>query len=78
VIATGKAGAAMGAAVAGISAYMKSEHRNVDIDAVSAAYLPRGQAVMPDPQDVAAFHQPGGYLNRFAGEEAKLIKQYPG
>ncbi len=77
VIATGKAGAAMGAAVAGISAYMKSEHRNVDIDAVSAAYLPRGQAVMPDPQDVAAFHQPGGYLDRFAGEEAKLIKQYP-
>jgi len=77
VIATGKAGAAMGAAVAGISAFMKSEHRNVDIDAVSAAYLPRGQAVMPDPQDVSAFHQPGGYLDRFAGEEAKLIKQYP-
>jgi xylulokinase len=77
VVVTGKAGAAMGAAIAGISAYLKAGHQTVDIDAVSAAYLSRGQAVQPVPEDVAAFHRPGSYLDRFAEEEAKLIKQYP-
>ncbi len=78
VIVTGKAGAALGAAVAGIAALMKSAGRDVDIDTVSAAFLPRRDALTPLPEDVQTFHQPGGYLNRFAAAEACLLQQYNG
>ena len=78
VVVVGKAGAALGAAVAGISAFMKSEGRTIDIEKTSAAFLPRGTIIQPKPEDVTAFHQPGGYLDRFAVEEAKLLKNFPG
>ena len=67
IVIVGKAGAALGAAVAGISAFMKSEGRTIDIEETSAAFLPRGTIIQPKPEDVTAFHQPGGYLDRFAG-----------
>jgi xylulokinase len=74
---TGKGGAALGAAVAGISAYFKSTGEKFDVEDYSAAVLPRGEIVEPTSEDVGAFHNPGGYLDRFAREEASLIKKYP-
>jgi xylulokinase len=74
VTIVGKGGAALGAAVAGISAYMKAEGKTIDIEATSAALLPRGTTIQPRLEDVAAFHQSGGYLEKFADIEDKLLK----
>jgi xylulokinase len=77
VVVTEKGGAALGAAVAGVSAFLKSEQQEFDIEPFSAAVLPRGDVIQPVQEDVAAFHNPGGYLDRFAEEEARLLKKYP-
>ncbi len=78
VVITGKAGAALGAAVAGIAALMHTDLQEIDIEHIGAAFLERGRFIPPLPEDVAAFHAPGGYLGRFMVEEAKLIEEYPG
>jgi xylulokinase len=77
VVVTDKGGAALGAAVAGVSAFMKSEHEPFNIEDFSAAVLSRGTAIQPKPEDVAAFHRAGGYLDRFAAAEGALLKKYP-
>jgi xylulokinase len=76
-IATDKGGAALGAAVAGVSAFLKSEHEEFDVEDFSAAVLSRGTAIQPKPEDVTAFHRTGGYLDRFAAAEGALLKKYP-
>jgi len=77
VIVTDKGGAALGAAVAGVSAFLKSKREPFNIEDFSAAVLARGTAIQPKPEDVAAFHGPGGYLERFAAAESSLLKKHP-
>lgn len=77
VIATEEGGAALGAAVAGISTYFKSTGKTFDVENFTARVLPKGNIVNPSPEDIAAFHNPGGYLERFAVEEARLITEHP-
>ena len=77
VALSGKGGAALGAAVAGVSAYMKSTGEKFNVEDFSTAVLPRGKIIDPIKEDVAAFHSQGGYLDRFAAEEARLIEKYP-
>jgi xylulokinase len=77
VVVTDKGGAALGAAVAGVSAFLKSEHGEFDIEDFSGAVLSRGTPIGPEPKDVAAFHRAGGYLDRFAAAEGTLLKKYP-
>ncbi len=77
VVVTGKAGAALGAAVAGVSALLKSGGHGFDAEEFSAALVRRGETVKPLPEDVAAFHRPGGYLDRFAEAEARLLREHP-
>jgi len=72
-----KGGAALGAAVAAAYGYLKSEGEETDVDKFSASLLRRRDPIQPRPEDVAAFHSPGGYLERFAVEEAKLIAEHP-
>jgi xylulokinase len=74
---TGKGSAALGAAVAGVSAYFKSTGERFNVEDYSTAVLPRSEIIGPTSEDVSAFHNPGGYLDRFAQEEARLIKKYP-
>jgi xylulokinase len=74
---TGKGGAALGAAVAGVSAFSKAVGEKFDVEDYSAAVLPRGKTIEPREDDVAAFHQPGGYLEKFAAAEARLMAQHP-
>jgi xylulokinase len=71
----GKGGAAMGAAVGGACAFLKSEGQPPDIDRFAGDYI-RGKekTVRPQPEDIVAFHGPGGYLERFAVEETRLRK----
>jgi sugar (pentulose or hexulose) kinase len=77
VVPVEKAGAALGAAIAGVSAFLKSKGEKPDIEKFTAMVVSRGEAIQPAPEDIAAFHRSGGYLDRFAVEEAKLIKAYP-
>lgn len=77
VVVTDKSSAALGAAVAGVSAFLKSARESFDVEEFSASVLSRGKTIRPDPKDVAAFHGPGGYLERFTSAESALIKQYP-
>jgi xylulokinase len=77
VISIEKAGASMGAAVAGISALHKSESWNFDVKQFSFNLLKRGVEVRPQPKDVSVFHNRGGFLDKFAEEEARLLKANP-
>jgi xylulokinase len=74
---TGKGSAALGAAVAGISAYFKSTGEKFNVKEYSAAVIPRGEIIEPISEDVGSFHNPVGYLDTFAKEEAIFIKRYP-
>ena len=77
VIVTGKGGAAFGAAVAGISAYLKSSGEKFNIEDYSAAVMSESKVFQPSTEDVTAFHHPGGYLEKFAAEESRLIAEHP-
>jgi xylulokinase len=77
VVTIEKGGAALGAAVAGISAFRKATGEEFDIERFSAALLPRDDIRQPDAGDVAAFHNPGSYLDKFAAKEASLIMEHP-
>lgn len=77
VVVTGKAGAALGAAVAGVSALLKPEGDDFDAEEFSASLLPRSTPVNPSQEDRAAFHRPGGYMERFEQAEARLLREHP-
>jgi xylulokinase len=77
VVQTEEGGAALGAAVAGISAFLKSEGLKFTLEDYTAAVMPGSKPVLPSPEDAAAIHNPGGYLDRFASEEARLIAAHP-
>jgi xylulokinase len=77
VIPVEKGGAALGAAVAGAYAFLKAEDEETDIEQFCATILRRGDAIKPSPDDIATIHEPGGYLDKFATEEAKLMAAHP-
>lgn len=77
IIPVEKGGAALGAAVAGASAFFKSEGKEIDIEQFGANLLSRGETIELRSEDVSAIHGPGGYLDEFAAEEAKLIARHP-
>lgn len=77
IIPVEKGSTALGAAVAGAYAFLESERESIDIDGLSASLLETRGAILPEPEDVSAYHSPGGYLERFVVEESKLIEAYP-
>jgi xylulokinase len=77
VVPLGGTGAALGAAAAGIVAYNTHEEQSYSIDEITADLVKAGEPVTPTQEDVAAFHAPGGYLERFATAEDALIRDHP-
>jgi xylulokinase len=77
VTAIENAGASMGASVSGISALCKSESRNFDVAQYCLYLLKRDVEIQPRAEDVTAFHNPDGFLARFAVEEERLLKENP-
>ncbi len=77
VVPIEKGGAALGAAVAGVYAFLKSHGEIMEVQDFSTALLKRREKIVPKAGDVSAFHRNGGYLKRFEAEEAKLIKAHP-
>ena len=77
VIPVETGGAALGAAVAGVYAFFKSEREEIDFDKFGASLLKKRDPIQPRREDVSAFYDSGGYLEKFAVEEAKLIAAHP-
>ncbi|MFC1946515.1 FGGY family carbohydrate kinase [Chloroflexota bacterium] len=65
-------GAALGAAVAGAIGYHKFEGKEIDVRKTTGL-LKEGELIHPRQDDVDAFHRPGGFLERYTAEEAKLL-----
>lgn len=72
-----KGGAALGAAVAGIKALHDAENEPFDIETFSAAVLKRGEPIQPHPEDVAAYHGEGKYLQRFREKYEQIMAEHP-
>ena len=70
-------GPALGAAVAGIHAYCKSRNEPFCLEDYCRSVLRRSMPITPRPEDVAAYHAPGAYLERFRTEEAKIVAAHP-
>ena len=72
-----KGGAALGAAVAGVKALHDAANESFDIEAFSAAVLKRGEPIQPHPEDVAAYHGEGKYLERFREKYEQIMAEHP-
>ncbi len=75
VVPIDEGGAALGAAVAGATGFLKAEGSSINAAQYIAgsALLKRERPFQPVPDDVMAFHRDGGFLDRFAKEEASLL-----
>jgi xylulokinase len=66
VVAIGRIGAALGAAVAGVSALRRAGGAPEKLDELIESLLPHSKPLLPSRDDEAAYHRDGGYLARFA------------
>ncbi len=74
VIPIEEGGAALGAAVAGAYAFLRFERDTINAEQlINEELLKKEESIQPGTDDVFAFHRPGGYLDVFAMEEAKLL-----
>lgn len=72
-----KGGAALGAAVAGVKALHDAENEPFDIETFSASVLKRGEPIQPNPEDVAAYHGAGKYLQQFREKYEQIMAAHP-
>jgi xylulokinase len=73
VIPIEKGGAALGAAVSGAYALLKNQGRQPDPGRFGSSFLKQRNPVLPRLDDVAAYHNPDGFLSLFQSQEAVLI-----
>jgi xylulokinase len=69
-----ESGAALGAAVAGAVSFLSAQEDTIDAERyIGRALLGKKPPYQPSAEDILAFHRPGGYLDRFAAAEARLL-----
>lgn len=73
VITLESTGAALGAAVSGAYAFLKSNGSPPDAAAYASSFLRKGALVTPTPADVAAYHGSSGLLSKYAAAEARIL-----
>jgi xylulokinase len=66
-----------GAGVAGVCAYYQSIGQAFEVEQFASNLLKTGAEFARIPEDVAVFHQSGGFLDMFMSEEEKLLAAYP-
>ena len=80
-LAVEKGGAALGAAVASVKAFLdanaNTENGSLDIETFSASVLKRGELIQPNPADIAAYHGEGKYLQRFRQKYEQIMAKHP-
>jgi xylulokinase len=73
VVPVDRGGAALGAAVSGACALRFCRGEVFDPAEFSSSFLARHAPVRPRREDVAAYHEPGGFLERFTEAESRLL-----
>lgn len=68
VVTIGRVGAALGSAVAGVSALRKADGRAAEVEELCRRLLPGATPIEPAKNDVEAYHGEHGYLQRFVAE----------
>jgi len=76
VVRIEEAGAALGAAAAGVYAFLKTTGKEVKIDEINKKLLKKGDVIQPSAADVNAYHASGGYLEKLAVIADKVIKEH--
>lgn len=72
-----KGGAALGAAVAGAKAFCSHSNEPIDIETFSANVLKRGDVLLPDSNDVNAYHGDRKYLEQFREKYEEIMRENP-
>lgn len=69
-------GSALGAAVSGAYSLLLSQGQTLDPDTFGTSFLQKQKAVKPRPDDVVAYHKPGGFLEKFEKIENQLVTEH--
>ncbi|MBN1644149.1 MAG: hypothetical protein JW856_04960 [Dehalococcoidales bacterium] len=77
VVSMEQTGAASGAAMSGIYAFLRSTGKEVKIEEITRNLLRNSVLVNPRPEDVRAYHEAGGYLGKFIPIENEITKAHP-
>jgi xylulokinase len=68
-------GAALGASVVGAASFLISQGNVIDTEKyISSVLLVKEPPCQPGTEDTLAFHRPGGFLDRFAATEMRLLR----
>jgi xylulokinase len=74
VEAVEEGGAALGASVAGGVSFLRTQGDTIDTERyIGPALREKEPPYQPRTEDILAFHRPGGFLDRFAAAEARLL-----
>ena len=76
VIRIEEAGAALGAAAAGVYAYLKTTGKELKIEEINKKLLKKGDLIQPQADDINAYHKNGGYLDKLSATAEKIIKEH--
>jgi xylulokinase len=77
VVRIEEAGAALGAAAAGVYAFLKTTGKEVKIEEINKKLLKKGDLIQPLAADVNIYHKSGGYLEKLAATAERIIKEHP-
>ena len=75
VVRIEEAGAALGAAAAGVYAYLKTTVKEVKVEEINKKLLKKGDLIQPLAADVSAYHKNGGYLEKLSVAAEKILKE---
>ena len=73
VVAIENGGSALGAAVSGACALLTTKDPTLDPATFCPSFLKKDKPIPPRPEDIAAYHSPNGFLQKFEKIETKLI-----
>ncbi len=76
VIHIEQTGASLGAAMSGAYAFLRSTGKEVGIEEITKNLLKKSIPVNPRPDDVSAYHNAGGYLEKLTLLENKITKAH--
>ena len=76
VVRIEEAGAALGAAAAGVYAFLKTTGKEVKIEEINKKLLKKGDLIQPQAADVNVYHNSGGYLEKLSYASEKILKEH--
>ncbi|MDD5288559.1 MAG: FGGY-family carbohydrate kinase, partial [Dehalococcoidales bacterium] len=77
VVSFEQSGAALGAAVAGAYAFLKTIGKEIKIEELNKNLPKKNVPIYPIPADVLAYHDSGGYLEKLSPIAEKVLREHP-